>query len=160
MVDQRDMRVGDKMWGWVKKGVPIRIEVGPKEIDEGVISVFKRTDEPKASRKIAVEEFAKNVCIELEQMQNTLFERAKARRDARFVTIDTKEEFYKYFSSKESDGGFALVHYNADHSMEDKIQEDLNVTVRCIPLGIGKEEGRCPFTGKVSHQRVVYAKSY
>lgn len=160
MVDQKDMRVGDKMWGWVKKGVPIRIEVGPKEIDEGVISVFKRTDAPKASTKMSPEEFTKNVCAELEEIQNELFKRATARRDARFVTIDTKEEFYRYFSSEESDGGFALVHYNAEHSMEDKIQEDLNVTVRCIPLGLGKEEGHCPFTGKISHQRVVYAKSY
>jgi prolyl-tRNA synthetase len=158
--DQRDMRAGDKAWSWVKKGIPIRIEVGPKEIDEGIVSVFKRTQDPKESLKLRLEELQKTLCEHLEEMQQTLYNRAKAFRDARLIKIDTKEAFYEYFSEKNENTGFALVHYNPEHSVEDKIQEDLNVTVRCIPYDLGKEEGRCPFTNQPSHQRVIYARSY
>lgn len=158
--DQRDMRPGDKGWSWVKKGIPIRIEVGPKEIDEGVISVFKRTSDPKESLKLKEEELRHTLCDHLEEMQQILYNRAKAFRDARLVKIDTKEAFYEYFSEKNQDTGFALVHYNAEHSVEEKIQEDLNVTVRCIPYDLGQEEGRCPFTNQPSKQRVIYARSY
>ncbi|MBM3191645.1 MAG: proline--tRNA ligase [Chlamydiae bacterium] len=158
--DQKDLRIGDKMWGWVKKGIPLRIEVGPKEIDEGVVSVFRRIDAPKQSKKMTPEQLKQTLYTELETMQEELFQKAKARRDRHIVSINTKEEFYNYFSGESSQGGFAMVHYNAEHSVEDKIQQELNVTVRCIPFGSGQEEGECPFTKKKSQQRVLYAKSY
>lgn len=156
--DERDLRAGEKAWHWIKKGIPLRIEVGPKEIDEGALSVFKRTDAPKERMKLSKKEILEKVPFILDEMQKTIFEKAKNHRDERMVKIDTQEEFYEYFSRKES--GFALVHYNPEHSMEEKIQQDLNVTVRCIPLDLPKEKGVCPFTGKPSMQRVVFAKSY
>lgn len=156
--DDRDIRTGEKAWNWVKKGIPIRIEVGPKEMEEGVITVFKRTEDPKEKTKMSKQEFFASVTKDLDHMQKTLFEKAKSFREANIVKIDSKEEFYEFFSKEQN--GFALVHYNPEFSVEDKIQEDLNVTVRCIPLEIGHEEGFCPFTGKPSKQRVVYAKSY
>jgi prolyl-tRNA synthetase len=158
--DERDMRAGDKGWSWVKKGIPLRVEIGPKEIDEGIVSVFKRTEDPKSSIKIKKEELVQKVFHYLEEIQKTLYTRAKAFRDSRIVTIDTQEEFYEYFSEKNPQPGFALVHYNPDHSVEEKIQKDLNVTIRCIPRDIGREEGKCPFTQKPSKQRVIYARSY
>ena len=158
--DQKDLRIGDKMWGWVKKWIPLRIEVGPKEIDEGVVSVFRRIDAPKQSRKMTPEQLKQTLYTELETMQEELFQKAKARRDRCIVSIDTKEEFYNYFSSEGPQGGFAMVHYNAEHSVEDKIQQELNVTVRCIPFDCGQEEGTCPFTKEKSRQRVLYARSY
>jgi prolyl-tRNA synthetase len=158
--DQRDLRAGDKAWSWVKKGIPLRIEVGPKEIDEGVLSLFKRTEDPKASLKLTQQELLSSLIDHLEEIQKTLYTRAQAFRDAHLVKIDTKEAFYEYFSDKNKNPGFALVHYNPEHSAEDKIQEDLNVTVRCIPTTLGHETGKCPFTGAPSQQRVVYAKSY
>lgn len=161
VVDEREMRTGDKSWSWIKKGIPIRIEMGPKEIEEGVVSLFKRTSSnPKDSTKMTQEEVLNSVVDILEEMQMHLFNKAKAYRDSRLVKIDTKEEFYEFFSENNKNPGFALVHYNPEFSMEDKIKEDLNVTVRCIPYDIGQEKGVCPFTGKPSMQRVVYAKSY
>lgn len=156
--DDRDQRAGEKAWHWIKKGIPIRIEVGPKEIDEGMVSLFKRTDGPKDRIKLSKEEAVKTIPDVLESIQTTIFERAKEYRSKRMVKIDTKEEFYDYFSKK--DCGFALAHYNPEQSVEEKIQQDLNVTVRCIPIDLPKEEGVCPFTGAPSKQRVVFAKSY
>lgn len=156
--DDKDQRAGEKAWKWIKKGAPIRIEVGPKEIDEGTLSLFKRTDEPKDRVKLSKEEILQTLPDLLEDIQKTLYERAKENQQKRIVAIDTKEEFYEYFSKK--DCGFALVHYNPESSVEEKIQQDLNVTVRCIPLDLPKEKGTCPFTGAPSEQRVVFAKSY
>ena len=156
--DDRDQRAGEKAWYWIKKGIPIRIEVGPKEIDDGSVSLFKRTDGPKDRIKLSKEEILRTVPDLLDNIQTTIFKRAKEYRDKRMVKLDTKEEFYEYFSKK--DCGFALAHYSAEESVEEKIQQDLNVTVRCIPLDLPKEEGVCPFTGAPSKQRVVFAKSY
>jgi len=160
LVDEREMRAGDKGWSWVKKGIPLRIEIGPKEIDEGCVTLFKRTEGPKESTKLKEQELLKNITEYLEEVQKTLYERARKFRDERIVSIDTKEEFYDYFSEKNTQAGFALVHYNPEHSVEEQIQKDLNVTVRCIPQDLGKEPGTCPFTGKPSRQRVIYARSY
>jgi prolyl-tRNA synthetase len=160
LFDQREMRAGDKAWSWVKKGIPIRIEVGPKEIDEGVVSLFKRTEDAKASMKMKVDEIKGNIASILEEIQNTLYERSKAFTTSRIALINTKEEFYSYFSEKNKDCGFALVHYNKDANIEEKLQQDLNVTVRCIPFEMGQEDGFCPFSNLPSSQRVIYARSY
>lgn len=160
ILDERDMRAGDKGWSWVKKGIPIRIEVGPKEVDEECVSLFQRTETPKHSLKLKKEEVLRSITRHLEEIQNTLYTRAKAFRDQRMVAIDTKEEFYTYFAENNHEAGFALVHYSSEHSVEEILQKDLNVTVRCIPEDFGKEAGKCPFTGKPSTQRVIYARSY
>jgi prolyl-tRNA synthetase len=85
-------------------------------------------------------------------------------RDANTKKIDTKEEFYAYFTPKNANkpelhGGFALTHWCGDAAVEEQIKNDLKVTIRCIPFG-DAEPGTCPFTGRPSKQRVVFAKSY
>ncbi len=94
--------------------------------------------------------------------------RALAHRDANTKTIDSKDEFHAYFTApktaRENDptpihGGFALTHFDGDPALEAKIKDELGVTVRCIPLAPG-EPGTCPFTGKPSAKRVVWAKAY
>jgi prolyl-tRNA synthetase len=94
-----------------------------------------------------------------------LFNRAKKFRDSHIKKIDSKEEFYAYFTPKnlenpEIHGGFALSHWGEDAVIEEKIKQDLSVTIRCIPLEGPEEEGKCPFSGKKSHRRVIYAKAY
>ena len=86
-------------------------------------------------------------------------------RDAQTRVIDSKEEFYAYFTPKNANkpeihGGFALAHWNGSAEVEAKIKEDLKVTIRCIPFAGDKSPGTCPFTGEPSAQRVVWAKSY
>ena len=91
------------------------------------------------------------------------FERANAFRDEHTRVIDSKEEFYDFFTPKnpakpEIHGGFALAHWNGSRAVEEQIKNDLKVTIRCIPFGEGREPGQCIFTGEPSARRVVWAK--
>ena len=166
-IDDRDLRGGDKVWQWIKKGVPIRLEIGPRDMQADSVFMARRDRGPKEKGGIPRAEFVAKVGSILQEMQDGMFEKAKAHRAQHTRTIDSKEEFYAYFTPpavKENDptpihGGFALTHFSGDVELEKKIKDDLNVTVRCIPLEPG-EPGTCPFTGKPSAKRVVWAKSY
>lgn len=102
----------------------------------------------------------------LTSIQETLFYRALAFRDANTRRIDSKEEFYQFFTPKndiqpEIHGGFALTHWDGSTEVEEMVKNDLKVTIRCIPIGdLAGEAGTCPFSGKPSKQRVIWAKSY
>ena len=167
-VDGRDMRGGDKAWQWIKKGAPIRLEVGPRDIDKDSVFMGRRDKGPKEKAGMARAEFVAQAPALLQSIQDALFARAQAFRAEHTKVIDTKDEFYAFFADppkkKESDptpihAGFAMAHFNGDPALEAKIKEDLKVTVRCIPLADG-EPGTCPFTGQPSKKRVVWAKSY
>lgn len=156
-VDDRDIRSGEKMWGWVKKGVPIRIEVGPRELENNELSIAKRNKGHKDFEKQSEEELLKTITAQLDAIQEALYQKAKAFRDTHIKEIDTKEEFYHFF---ENEKGFALAHWSGDPAVEEEVQKELSVTIRCIPLEGKKEAGTCPFTGKPSPQRVLFGKSY
>jgi prolyl-tRNA synthetase len=166
-IDDRDLRGGDKIWQWVKKGVPLRLEVGPRDIQSDSVFMGRRDKTPKDKGPIKREELVQNVDKILQEMQDGLYARAKAFREQHTHQIDTKEDFYAFFPSDREDenepapisGGFAMTHFSGEPELEAKIKADLKVTVRCIPLEPG-EPGTCPFTGKPSQKRVVWAKSY
>ena len=167
-LDARDIRGGDKKWEWVKKGVPIRIEVGPRDIDQGTVMMGRRDKGSMEKFPMARAEFVGKVSGLLQEIQDGLFARALAFREQHTQTIDTQEAFYAYFEAPKTKNpndptpihaGFALAHFNGDPKLEEQIKNDLAVTVRCIPLS-GGEPGTCPFTGQPSKQRVVWAKAY
>jgi prolyl-tRNA synthetase len=165
IVDEREMRGGDKLWSWVKKGVPMRIEVGPRDIAGNRLPVTRRDRGHRDFIHQSREELLSTVIDQLEDIQQTLFNRARQFRDAHIKKIDTKEEFYSFFTAKNKDnpeihGGFALCHWSEDLEAEEQIKKDLGVTIRCIPLDAPLEHGHCPFTGKKSFRRVIYAKAY
>jgi prolyl-tRNA synthetase len=165
IVDEREMRGGDKMWSWIKKGVPLRIEIGPRDIAANKLPVARRDRGHKEITHQSKEELLATVLGQLEDIQQNLFNRAKKFRDSHIKQIDSKEEFYAYFTPKnlenpEIHGGFALSHWGEDPAIEEKIKQDLSVTIRCIPLEGAEEEGKCPFSDKKSHRRVIYAKAY
>ncbi len=162
-IDSRDIRGGEKVWGWVKKGVPVRIEVGPRDIASDKLFVAFRHQEGKAS--YARGEFVANLPQTLQAMQDALFQKALDYRSANTKIIDDKDEFYSYFTAKNEDnpeihGGFALTHFSNSAEVEEQLKKDLKVTVRCIPLEGDKTPGICPFDGKPSPQRVIFGKSY
>lgn len=162
-LDARDMRGGEKTWGWIKKGVPIRLEIGPRDIASDSLFMGRRDDGSKAS--IARGEFVAKLAEILKSIQDNLFSRALKYREDNTKVINSKEEFYAYFTPQnetkpEIHGGFALAHYDGSAEVEEMLRRDLKVTVRCIPLEGDKSEGTCIFTGKPSKQRVVFAKSY
>ena len=156
-VDERDLRAGEKAWYWIKKGVPIRVEVGPREMDEDALSVVHRTKGPKDFDKQSRVTFVETVQAQLDEIQKTLFDRAKAFQQENIVKIDSKDEFYAFFKGQ---GGFASAHWNGSAAVEDQVQKDLGVTIRCIPFEGDGEAGSCVITGEPSQRRVIFAKAY
>jgi prolyl-tRNA synthetase len=158
VVDARDLRSGDKSWGWIKKGIPLRLEIGLREIEAGHFHVLRRDFPHKETTPFVIE----HVTAILDEIQENLLKKAMVFRDQHTVEINDKKSFYEFFSGKEEaiHGGFALCHWNEDPQIEAKVKEDLNVTIRCIPLDMPEEEGKCIFTGEKSRRRVIFAKSY
>lgn len=165
ILDLRDMRGGDKTWSWIKKGVPLRIEVGLREVEAGKVGVARRDRGHRDTQSLTPGELTHQVVRLLDDVQKSLLERARAFRDQHTIRIDSKQDFYDFFTPKNNEnpemhGGFALSHWCGDPVVEEQVKNDLNVTIRCIPLDAPEEEGRCVITGKPSHRRVIYAKSY
>ena len=167
VVDERDERGGEKVWGWIKKGVPVRLEIGPRDMEKDSVFVGRREKPHKEKQSVARAEFVANIAATLQSIQDALFERARSYRDHHTHRIDSKEEFYRFFTAPPAEenaptpihAGFALTHFSGDVELEHKIKDDLSVTVRCMPLD-ENEPGTCPFTGKPSAQRVIWAKAY
>ncbi len=165
-LDARDLRGGEKTWGWVKKGVPIRLEIGPRDMNDDSVFMARRDQSPKDKQGVKRADFLANVADTLQDIQDTLLERAKTFRKENSRVINAKDKFENYF--KGDKGGFALAHWNGDVEIAKKIQQDHAVTIRCIPqdgaiddlLGGPNEPGKCIFTGEPSERRVVWAKSY
>ncbi|MGI8821058.1 MAG: proline--tRNA ligase [Chthoniobacterales bacterium] len=164
-VDRRDLGGGVRNWEWIKKGVPVRVEIGPRDLESGNVAVARRDQPVKAKTFLPMADFVRGAAGMLEEIQQNLLARAQEFRDAHTRVIDSKEEFYAYFTAKnpskpEIHGGFALAHWNGSREVEEQIKNDLKVTIRCIPFADALEPGTCIFTGQPSRQRVVWAKSY
>lgn len=167
-VDRRDLGGGVKNWEWIKKGVPLRVEIGPRDLESGNVAVSRRDQEVKSKVFLPREELVRRAVELLDSIQQTLFARAKDFRDAHTRVIDSKEEFYEFFTPKqparpEIHGGFAVTHWNGSREVEEQVKADLKVTIRCIPFdnpAQPAETGRCIFTGEPSARRVIWAKAY
>ena len=164
-VDRRDLGGGVKNWEWIKKGVPLRVEIGPRDLEKDSVAISRRDQPVKAKEFMSMQEFVRRAKAILDSIQENLFDRAKKFRDENTRPIDSKKDFYDFFTPKNSSkpeihGGFALAHWNGSHEVENQIKSDLKVTIRCIPLDESAEPGRCIFTGEPSTRRVIWAKSY
>lgn len=175
-IDKRDLGGGEKGWDHIKKGVPIRVEVGPREMAQAQVFVGRRDHGHRDKKVIAEATFKEQITGILDEIQNTIFERAVQHLKSNIKRIDSLEEFEAFFTapgknknSQDDDqgifGGFAYCHWNLA-AMGHSLLKKLKVSPRCIPLpndrlGIGfKEPGSCLFTGKPSEQRVIFARSY
>lgn len=164
-VDTRDLGGGVKSWEWIKKGIPVRIEIGPRDLAQGTAALARRDKSPKDKAFLPMAELPAQVPGILDEIQAELLARATAFRDANVKVIDSKEEFYAFFTAKNANkpeihGGFALAHWNGSSAVEEQIKADLKVTIRCLPFEETPEAGTCIFTGEPSRQRAVWAKSY
>jgi prolyl-tRNA synthetase len=157
-IDSRELSGGEKAWSWVKKGVPLRLEIGMKECQNNTVYVGRRDKEYKEKESFDRKQFIAQVVSILDQMHTNLLERARSFLRENTQQIESEHEFYQYFS--EGGSGFAYAHWNGDAAIEAKIKQDLNVTIRCIPLLENPQAGTCIFTGETSKQRVIFAKSY
>jgi len=168
-IDARDIGGGNKTWEWIKKGVPLRIEIGPRDLESGSAAVARRDKGPKEKEFLPADTLLAEVPKILTEIQQSLLDRTLAFRKEHTRKIDSKEEFYAFFTPKnpnkpEIHGGFALTHWNGSAEVEAKIKEELKVTIRCIPEVDGveftDEPGFCPFSGEPSKQRVIFGKAY
>jgi prolyl-tRNA synthetase len=165
IVDDRDIRGGDKKWNWVKKGIPLRVEIGPRDIQNDAFFLFRRDLSSQEKVQTNRAKMGATILSMLADMQDNLFQKAKKFQKENIKTIDDKEEFYRFFTPKnekkpEIHGGFAHSHWCEDPKCEEMIKNDLNVTIRCIALNEEKKEGKCIACGKKSPQRAFFAKSY
>lgn len=162
--DDRDINGGEKSWQWIKKGVPIRLEIGPRDVQSDSLFLGRRDLSPKDKKSIKREEFVEKVTEILDEIQQNIYDRAVKYKLENTVKIDDKDEFEKYFTPKNEEkpeihGGFAYSHWCGCDACEQKVNE-LKVTIRCIPLEKEPEEGKCVVCGKPSPYRVYFAKSY
>jgi prolyl-tRNA synthetase len=164
-IDARDIGGGTKNWEWIKKGVPLRVEVGPRDLEKNACAVARRDRTPKEKTFPTTAEFIASAAATLQEIQDGLLARATQLRDANTVKIDTWEEFRGFFTAKnpekpEIHGGFALAHWDGSREVEDQIKDELKVTIRCIPFNAPEEDGKCIRSGRPSKRRVVFAKAY
>lgn len=159
-LDNRDLRGGEKMWHWIKKGTPIRIEIGPRDLEKNSVFVGRRDTGEKFPMDRS--EFVAALPKLLDEMQDGLLARAKAFREDNSRQFDNKDDFDDFFRGDDSagGGGFAWAHFCGDPAIEEALQKESKVTVRCIPFVDEKVPGKCIFTGRESPQRVVFAKAY
>jgi prolyl-tRNA synthetase len=164
-VDKRDIRGGEKNWDWIKKGVPLRIEVGPKDMENKCAMVARRDKPHKEKEKMAIESIGANIPHLLEEIQMNYFSQAKQIRDTNIRSdITTLEEMKQYFTPKNSDkpeihGGFVSAKWCGDEATEELLKE-MKITIRCLPLKQSGTEGKCILTGKPATQDAIFAKSY
>ncbi len=163
-IDERDIG-GARGWDWIKKGIPVRIEIGPKDIEKDALFVGRRDCGPKEKSSIPRNRFLQDVTAILDDIQHQLYERARAFQETHTQRLDDREAFEAYFTplsveKPEIHGGFALSHWCGDARCEKQIKEKHNVTIRCIPLETIREEGGCVCCGRPSSERVVWAKAY
>ncbi|HEV2095876.1 MAG TPA: aminoacyl--tRNA ligase-related protein, partial [Chthoniobacterales bacterium] len=167
-VDRRDLGGGVKNWEWIKKGVPLRVELGPRDLESGNVGISRRDQPVKTKQFLPLPELIERAVELLDSIQQNLFDRALQFREANTRVIDSREEFYKFFTPQgagkpEIHGGFALAHWNGSRAVEEQIKNDLKVTIRCIPFddpANAAAPGACIFTGEPSPRRVVWAKAY
>lgn len=154
--DNRDThKPGWKFNQYELQGVPIRIAIGPKDLEKGSVEVARRDTLTK--QFIKQQEVASAVPLLLDEIQVSLFDKALRFREENSKTADTWEEFE---SLMKGNPGFVYAHWDGTTSTENKIKELTKATIRCIPLDAAKEEGKCILTGNPSIQRVVFAKAY
>ena len=163
-IDSRDIG-GARGWDWIKKGIPVRVEIGPKDIEADAVFVGRRDHDPKNRTSIPRRVFLEDFTRMLDDIQKRLYERAMEFREMHTQTIDERGAFAAYFTPRDPEkpeihGGFALSHWCGDAQCEKQIKEELNVTIRCIPLENTREKGACVCCGQPSKERVVWAKAY
>ncbi len=155
-LDARDShRPGWKFHEYEVQGVPLRIAIGPRDLQNGTIELARRDTKEKTT--VPMEGLDERIPALLDQIQNDLLERARSSRDERTTSVDSYDEFKQVLEAK---GGFVRMHWDGTPETETKVKEDTKATIRCIPLEGYDEPGTDPVSGRPSEGRVIYARAY
>jgi prolyl-tRNA synthetase len=153
--DSDNQRPGWKFAEYELKGVPVRIAVGPRDLENNQVEIARRDTKEKTT--VSMEGITETVSQLLLDIQSNLFERAKKYRDEHITKVDSWEDFIATLDTK---AGFVSAHWDGTPETEDKIKEMTKATIRCIPLNNEQEAGTCILTGQPSTQRVLFARAY
>ena len=156
VIDHRDdLRPAEKFFHWLQQGIPVRIEVGPRDVAKQCGMVARRDVREKES--VELESITAHVCDLLEKIQENLFQRALEFREQNTRRAKNYEEFCEIMKKE---GGFVMAHWNGSPEVEAKIKGDTKATIRCIPLDSDPIPGKCMVTGEPSEREVVFAVAY
>jgi prolyl-tRNA synthetase len=154
--DQRDnLKPGFKFAEYELKGVPVRIAIGPRDLENGTVELARRDTKEKMVKPM--NEVATFIPQLLEDIQANIFKRALDFRAGMTTRVETYEEFKQVLDTK---GGFVLAHWDGTKETEAAIKDETKATIRCIPLDADTEQGKCIYSGAPSSQRVVFARAY
>jgi len=154
--DNRDtVKPGFKFAEYELKGYPVRIALGPKDLEKGTVEIARRDTLTKefVNQDMVVE----HVAALLDEIQLNIFNKALAFREDSTTKVDSYDEFKRVLDEKP---GFVLAHWDGSAETEEKIKDETKATIRCIPLDAEAEEGKCIVSGKPSKQRVIFARAY
>mgnify|MGYP000006562794 CR=1 FL=1 len=155
-IDDRDnVRSGFKFAEYELKGVPVRLAMGPRDMENGTIELVRRDTLEKET--VPQEGLVERIEGLMSEIQQNIFSKALAYRESMITRVDTWEEFKEVLDKK---GGFVLAHWDGTVETEVAIKDATKATIRCIPFDAPDEEGTCVFSGKPSHRRVLFARSY
>jgi prolyl-tRNA synthetase len=163
-IDDREIG-GARGWEWIKKGIPLRLEIGPRDMAADQVFMGRRDKAHRDKTSMGREAFIAGVGEILDEIQQNLYDRAAALLETNTRDIDDRQAFIDFFTpaSKEKPeihGGFANSHWCGSAECEAKIKEDLSVTIRCIPFDAKEASGACVYCGQPSTRRVIFAKAY
>ena len=153
--DDDNSRPGWKFAEYELKGVPVRIAIGARDMQNNVVEIARR--DTKEKKSVSMDGLANTVQALLEEIQQNIYDKAKIFRDNNIRKADTWQEFQQLLDEK---GGFIAAHWDGTAETEEKIKELSKATIRCIPLNNAPEEGKCILTGKPSKERVLFARAY
>lgn len=153
--DSDNQRPGWKFAEYELKGVPLRIAIGARDLENNQVEIARRDTKEKTT--VSMDGLTNTVSGLLEEIQSNLFERAKKYRDEHITKVDSWEEFVQILDTK---AGFVSAHWDGSPETEEKIKEMTKATIRCIPLNNVQESGKCILTGNPSSQRVLFARAY
>jgi prolyl-tRNA synthetase len=154
--DNRDThKPGFKFAEYELKGVPVRIAIGPRDLENRTVEVARR--DTKAKQVMSIDTVAEAIPALLDNIQESIYQKALAFRTSMITRVDSYEKFKKVLDEK---GGFVLAHWDGTPETEAAIKEETKATIRCIPLDAKSENGVCVYSGKPSTQRVLFARAY
>lgn len=154
--DDRDTYTpGWKFAEYEMKGVPVRMAIGPRDLENGTIELARR--DTKEKEVVKVDDVVKKVQYLMDDIQKNIYKKALDFRDEMTTKVDTYQEFKSVLDEK---GGFVLAHWDGTAETEEKIKEDTKATIRCIPMDAPEESGKCIYSGKPSNKRVLFARAY
>jgi len=159
-VDKRDLGGGAKKWEWVKKGAPIRIEIGPRDLENRKVCLQRRDEDAFQKHFMDKEDFLQQCTETLQEIQNTLLQRATDFREANISDCSNLAEFEKHFSENDQPG-WLLTPWAGTNEQEEELSKKHKISIRCLPLDQQDgEEAPCVLTGTPTKTKAIWARSY